>query len=77
MQNIDPIYGKTYIKGYHYYKNRQVLDVTSNCGTVYQYFEVPETILKELSNAIDPGEYYRKNIRRKFRRMFKSYGFSG
>ena len=73
MQNIQITTG--IISGYNYHQNNQILDITSNDGTMYQYFEVPENIIKELKNADKPGDYYRKCIRKKFKRLFKAYDY--
>ncbi len=73
MENYSLTPGTVQMLGYNYHENRQVLDITSNCGTVYQYFNVPENVITALQNADDQSDYYRKSIRNKFKRMFKAY----
>ncbi|MCD4696036.1 MAG: KTSC domain-containing protein [Bacteroidales bacterium] len=64
------------IRGCNYHKQKQVLDITTIDGIVYQYFEVPENIISDFLNAEKPGVYYKNFIRKKFRRLFKSYDYS-
>ena len=76
MVNYNLTPGTVQIHGYNYHENRQVLDVASNCGTVYQYFNVPENVITALKNADNQSDYYRKSIRNKYKRMFKAYANS-
>ncbi|NOX45588.1 MAG: KTSC domain-containing protein [Chlorobi bacterium] len=63
------------IKGYDYNGPNEVLDILTCDGTIYRYFDVPLKIFKGLLEGNDPGGYYQKNIRKKFRRLFKAYDF--
>jgi hypothetical protein len=76
MQTFDLVPGAIRLIGFDYHKKKQILDITSNCGTVYQYFDVPENTIVELENAKNPSDYYKTSIRNKFRRMFKAYDYS-
>jgi len=66
MENIKFLSG--FVRRFKYHEHKQILDVTGKDGSVYQYFEVPENVMTELSKSNDPGEYYRKYIRNRFRR---------
>ncbi len=74
MQTIEISSG--IINAYNYHDQNQILDITSNDGIVYQYFEVPENIIKDFLDADKPGDYYKKFIRNRFRRLFKAYDYS-
>lgn len=76
MQASDLVAGNLKLIGFDYHKNKKTLNITSNCGTVYQYFNVPEKIIDELKDADDPGNYYKTSIRGKFKRLFKAYDYS-
>lgn len=64
------------VKAYSYHKNNKLLDITTKDGTVYRYFEVPENTFKEFTEADNPGGYYKTAIRKKFKRLFKTYDLS-
>lgn len=64
-----------FIRSYYYHKNMQVLDVTNNDGTVYQYFQVPEKTVDEFVSSEQPGIYYKNFIRKKFKRLFKRFEY--
>ena len=64
------------IRSCNYHKTNQTLNVTTKDGFVYQYFEVPEKTINEFIETDKPGLYYANNIRKKFRRLFKTYDFS-
>jgi hypothetical protein len=74
MQNIEFLSG--FVRGCKYHEQQHILDITGNDGTVYQYFEVPESVLMEFIKSDNPGDYYKKFIRNKFRRLFKAYDYS-
>jgi hypothetical protein len=74
MQTIEFLTG--FVRACRYHEQKQILDVTGNDGTVYQYFDVPETVLNEFIHSDSPGEYYKKNIKTTFRRLFKAYDYS-
>lgn len=76
MQALDLEPGTIRLMGFNYNQDRQTLDVTSNCGTVYQYFNVPEKVINELKQADDQGNFYKTTIRGKFKRLFKAYDYS-
>lgn len=64
------------MKGYQYNKQNKILYISDIGGFVYQYFEVPETIIDNMLNSSEPGEYYKKNIRKRFRRLFKAFSYA-
>ena len=76
MQTIETSNGLAGMVGFRYHENLQTLDITSNCGTVYQYFNVPQTIIDELKKADDKAAYYKDSIRGKFKRLFKAWDYS-
>jgi len=43
------------------------LEVEFNNGTVYQYFDVPETVYLELMQASSVGKYLHANIKNVYR----------
>lgn len=51
--------------GYDY--DEQTLEVEFKNGGVYQYFEVPENIYKELLNADSHGVYFSSHIRNEYK----------
>lgn len=50
--------------GYDY--QSKTLEVEFNTGAVYQYFEVPTSIYKDLVGAASVGSYFAENIKGKF-----------
>jgi hypothetical protein len=46
-----------------YNEEKQILEVEFKHGGVYQYFDVPENVYKELMNADSHGKYFSANIR--------------
>lgn len=46
-----------------YDANKEILEVEFNHGGVYQYFDVPSAIYKELMGAPSHGVYFSANIR--------------
>lgn len=43
------------------------LETELSSGTVYQYFDVPESVFTELMNAQSLGQYYNQRIRNDYR----------
>ena len=43
------------------------LEIEFHSGGVYQYFNVPESIYKELMQAPSHGSYFHRHIRERFR----------
>lgn len=43
------------------------LETELSSGTVYQYFDVPESVFVELMSAGSLGQYYNHNIRNAYR----------
>ena len=74
MESIKFLSG--FVRGFKYHEQKQILDVTGYDGSIYQYFEVPENVISELSTSNNPGDYYKKHIRNKFRRLFKAYDYT-
>ena len=50
-----------------YDPEKQILEVEFHGGNVYQYYDVPETIFKELLNASSIGKYLNKRIKGVYR----------
>lgn len=46
-----------------YDAENEILEVEFKHGGVYQYFDVPENVHKELMNADSHGKYFAANIR--------------
>ena len=46
-----------------YDAGNEILEVEFMHGGIYQYFDVPENIYKELMNADSHGKYFSANIR--------------
>lgn len=46
-----------------YDAENEILEVEFKHGGVYQYFDVPENVYKELMNADSHGVYFSSNIR--------------
>lgn len=61
------------IKEFNYDEKNKTLCVTINDGFVYNYFGVPEVLVIELRNSYNPGFFYRKYIRKQYRRLLKTY----
>jgi hypothetical protein len=61
------------IREFNYIQESKTLCVTITDGFVYTYFGVPEIVANELRNSKNPGFFYRKYIRRQYRRLFKTY----
>jgi hypothetical protein len=50
-----------------YDPNSMTLEVEFKDGSVYQYFDVPETVYQELMRASSVGEFMHANIRNNYR----------
>lgn len=47
-----------------YDAENEILEIEFNHGGVYQYFDVPENVYKELMNADSHGQYFDRNIKK-------------
>jgi len=65
------------IKEFTYTKESKTLCITITDGFVYNYFGVPEIVANELRNSNNPGFFYRKYIRKQYRRLLKTYDLEG
>ncbi|HPE58072.1 MAG TPA: KTSC domain-containing protein [Bacteroidales bacterium] len=63
------------LRGYKYFNLNETLEIYVADGMVYQYFQVPEYIIEGLSEAKNKDFYYRRYIRTKFKRLFKTYNY--
>lgn len=59
-----------------YNEQNKTLEVTTNDGFVYRYFDVPADTILKLIESVNPGDFYNKNIRTKFKRLLKSFDYS-
>jgi hypothetical protein len=50
-----------------YDKDERILEIEFNSGGVYQYYDVPARIHKELMNASSHGKYFHREIKDNFR----------
>jgi hypothetical protein len=50
-----------------YDPNTMTLEVEFRNGSVYQYFDVPETVYQELASASSVGTYLNQNIKVAYR----------
>jgi len=50
-----------------YDENTRTLEVEFKGGSVYQYFDVPRTVLDELINSGSAGSYFASNIKNSYR----------
>jgi hypothetical protein len=55
------------LKSVGYDPDRCLLEIEFLTGGVYQYFEVPESIFRELMAAPSHGKYFLQHIRDKYR----------
>lgn len=46
-----------------YDRSTQTLEIEFNSGSVYQYYNVPESVYNGLMNASSHGQYFAQNIR--------------
>ncbi len=61
------------VKAFNYDRPRQYLDVITRDGFVFRYFDVPESTLENFKKSENPGIYYMKMIRNKYKRLFRSF----
>jgi len=45
-----------------YDEKEQILEAEFTSGKVYQYFDVPKSVYKELMEASSHGRYFRSNV---------------
>ncbi len=50
-----------------YNPQSQTLEIMFRNGAVYQYFDVPEHVFKELLDAASPGRYFHSAIKGSYR----------
>jgi len=55
------------IKSIGYDSGSNTLEIEFHSGGVYQYFNVPELVYKELMQAPSHGSYFHRHIRERFR----------
>jgi len=46
-----------------YETNNSTLEIEFNSGTVWQYYDVPESIYYDMINSSSPGKFFRVNIK--------------
>ncbi|MCF8368500.1 MAG: KTSC domain-containing protein [Bacteroidales bacterium] len=68
-----PIFPSGIVKACNYLKPEKYLDITTRDGFIFRYYDVPEDILDEFVNADNPGNFYMKIIRSRFKRMLRSF----
>ncbi len=64
--NRQPVNSST-ISSVGYDAATATLEVEFQTGQVYQYFDVPEHVYQELTNASSPGAYLASNIKGVYR----------
>ncbi len=57
----------TVISKFDYDITRNVLRVTFLSGAIYEYFEVPESIFKNMKEAFSKGEFLNNNVKNRFK----------
>lgn len=50
-----------------YESSTMTLEIEFNSGSIYQYFDVPETIYQDLMRASSVGRFIHTNIKNKYR----------
>ena len=55
------------IRSVGYEANTETLEVEFASGSVYQYFDVPESEYEGLMNAASKGKYFNRNIKDNYR----------
>lgn len=50
-----------------YDKERSTLEIEFASGSLFQYYDVPESIYREISNSPSTGLYFHKNIKNKYK----------
>jgi len=64
--NRTPV-SSSHVASVGYDPNTLTLEVEFNDGSVYQYFDVPETVYQELLRASSVGTFMHANIRDNYR----------
>ena len=54
------------IKSFDYDKEKQVLRIEFNNGSIYNYLDVPETVYKDMKDTPSVGKYFNSDIKDKF-----------
>jgi lysyl-tRNA synthetase, class II len=54
------------IKSFDYDKEKQVLRIEFNHGSIYNYLDVPESVYKEMKDTPSVGKFFNSNIKEKF-----------
>jgi len=49
-----------------YDASKQILEIEFKHGGIYQYFDVPQNVYKELMNAVSHGKYFAANIKQDY-----------
>ena len=55
------------IRSIGYEESSGTLEVEFTSGSIYQYFDVPESEYKRLINAASKGRYFNQNIKESYR----------
>ena len=55
------------ISRFCYDAQRCVLVIEFKHGGIYDYYDVPQTVFEEMSNASSAGEYYNANVKGVYR----------
>ena len=55
------------IRSIGYEESSGTLEVEFTSGSIYQYFDVPESGYKRLINAASKGRYFNQNIKESYR----------
>lgn len=64
--NRTPV-SSSHVASVGYDPNTMTLEVEFKDGSVYQYFDVPETVYQELMRASSIGQFMHANIRNNYR----------
>ena len=68
-----PAFPSGIVKACNYFKSDQHLDITTLDGFVFRYYNVPEEISDAFIKAENPGLFYMKMIRNKYKRLLRSF----
>jgi len=55
------------LKSVGYDPDRRLLEIEFHTGAVYQYFNVPESVYRELMAAPSHGKYFHQHIKDQYR----------
>ena len=55
------------IRSVGYDESSETLEIEFTSGSIYQYFDVPESEYKRLINAASKGRYFNQNIKESYR----------